>query len=94
MSNDYMPNNQPYNITTMNKQRRSRIERVISMLSDAYEELVSIRDEEQEAFDNLPEWIQESERGQSIEDCANELDDAVSELDGLISTINDILDTY
>ena len=47
----------------MNKQRRKKVEGVFDQLQAMIMELEEIRDEEQDAFDNLPEGIQESERG-------------------------------
>ena len=51
----------------MNKDRRNRIEKCISQLEDIKTELECIRDEEQEAYDNLPEGIQMSERGDTMQ---------------------------
>lgn len=39
----------------MNNDRRARINKIISALQDLNEEISAIRDEEQEAFDNMPE---------------------------------------
>lgn len=41
----------------MNKQRRKAIEKIYNRLTKLREELDAIRDEEEEAFDNLPESI-------------------------------------
>ena len=40
-----------------------------------------VRDEEQEAFDNLPEGLQQAQRGQDMEQAAGLLDDAASALE-------------
>lgn len=42
----------------MNKQRRKWLESVINHLEEQRDELSNIYDEEQEAYDNLPEGIQ------------------------------------
>jgi hypothetical protein len=49
----------------VNKQRRAAINKLSGQLSDILSEMESLRDEEQEAFDNMPEGLQESERGQA-----------------------------
>jgi len=41
-------------------------------------ELEELRDEVQEVFDNMPESLQGSDRGQRMEECAQTLDDALS----------------
>ncbi len=71
----------------MNKARRMRLIAVQSKLSDLKAEIEQIRDEEQEAYDNLPEGLQDSERGVSMEAAIEELDDAASDLEGVIDTL-------
>ena len=43
----------------MNKDRRERIQNIIDQLTDLETEIEKIQDEEQEAYDNLPESLQE-----------------------------------
>ena len=50
----------------MNKKRRIRIEKVVSTLEDMSAEISDIMQEEQEAYDNMPESLQYSERGERI----------------------------
>ena len=71
----------------MNKARRMRLIAVQSKLSDLKAEIEQICDEEQEAYDNLPEGLQDSERGVSMESAIEELDDAASDLEGVIDTL-------
>jgi chromosome segregation ATPase len=78
----------------MNQDRRAKIEKLIDQVQTAafdmrefYNELTSLQEEEQEAFDNLPEGLQQAERGQQMEAIACALDDALSSLD---SAINDV----
>lgn len=44
----------------MNNKRRKEIEKLKSSLSEVKNKLQNLLDEEQEAFDNMPESIQES----------------------------------
>ena len=46
----------------MNKARRKQLEKASALLSEAREIIESCRDEEQDAFDNMPEGLQQSER--------------------------------
>ena len=69
----------------MNNQRRKAINDLLERLQglsveDMVSEAESIRDEEQEYFDNMPEGLQQSERGQNAEAAASALDEAVDSI--------------
>ena len=70
---------------------RSRIELALGELSNAKDELEGVINAEHEAFDNMPESLQQADRGQTMEEGINTLEDASSTLDDLISSIEDIL---
>ena len=61
----------------MNKNRRNAISDIYDKLIDIQSNLECIRDEEQEAFDNLPESIQYSERGERMEEYISSLEEAL-----------------
>lgn len=65
----------------MNKVRRKELSRVVDLLDQARDLLETIRDEEQEAFDNLPESIQCSERGEAMENCISTMEEMLDYLD-------------
>lgn len=65
----------------MNKVRRKELARVVDLLDRARDLLETIRDEEQEAFDNLPESIQYSERGETMEGYIGTMDEILDYLD-------------
>lgn len=65
----------------MNKARRKELARVVDLLDQARDLLETIRDEEQEAFDNLPESIQCSERGGAMENCISTMEEMLDYLD-------------
>ena len=73
----------------MNTKRRKAIakalEDYLNKETAAREELrdvlEAVRDEEEEAFENLPESIQETERGEIMQDVISALEDLISELD-------------
>lgn len=77
----------------MNKERRKRIENAIANLQDVMEEISAIQEEEQEAFDNLPEGIQDSSRGELMQETVDGLDNVTSDLDNVISDLQDVLDS-
>lgn len=71
----------------MNKARRKELEKAIALLQsmeDTFNEAVGIiegvRDEEREAFDNLSEGLQQSERGQRMEEAVDALDSLTDDL--------------
>ena len=71
----------------MNKERRKKIIDAIYKI----EELVqNILDEEQDAYDNMPENLQESENGMISEDAQESLDSAIDALEEAISYLEEI----
>lgn len=74
----------------MNKDRRKRlaeatdlIERAQSLLEKAAGIVEEVRDEEQDAFNNMPESLQDGERGQRMQEAIDALDNV--DLDGLLT---------
>lgn len=68
----------------MNKARRKEIDSVITIITDAKEKLESIRDEEQEYYDYMPENFQLGEKGEAAVDAVSCLDYAIDQLDEVI----------
>ena len=82
----------------MNKDRRKRLEAlsgrledVRTELQDIIDEIDAIKEEEQEAYDNLPESLQESERGCTMQENIDSLDYAI-DID--FDTVIDDIDGY
>lgn len=71
----------------MNQDRRKQIDEAAGMLQDALALIEQIRDEEQEAFDNMPESLQQSDRGIASEEAANDLSEAVDNITETIDTL-------
>lgn len=95
----------------MNKERRKQLESIKDDLSDiladfeslkgrlddAKSALESLRDEETEYRDNMPEPLQNSEKGEraeaaigAMEDGDTNLDDAINKVDDLTSGIDEV----
>lgn len=74
----------------MNKQRREALLRIADDLESVKNDLVSVREEEQEAFDNLPESLQYSARGDAMQEAVSEMDDIESDIDDLIGRISEL----
>lgn len=58
----------------MNKERREELLEVVDILDDAVSRLSDIRDDEQEAFDSMPEGLQYSSRGDAMQEALDTLD--------------------
>jgi len=75
----------------MNADRRKRIEKLTvevreklaGLIDDIRNEAESIKDEEQEAFDNLPESLQSGEKGDAMQESISRLEDAVSSIESI-----------
>lgn len=76
----------------MNKQRRAQLQKVVEMMADARALLEEIRDDEQDAFDNLPESFQESERGEQMEEYIYNMEEAIDALEEDENTLTEIIE--
>ena len=69
----------------MNKERRKQLNRSFALIDEAMDIIQGVMDEEQEAYDNLPESFRNGERGEqmsgnieSLEEVTGYLEDAKS----------------
>ena len=76
----------------MNNQRRKCLQNIVDALETQKQEIESLTEEEQEAFDNMPEGIQYSKRGETMGENISELEDAASNLDDVINQILEIIE--
>lgn len=83
----------------MNKARRKQIEKIITMLEHAkekiegiHEDVENVQSEEQEAFDNIPENMQGSERYEVAEAAVDALDSAEGGFDEATDAIESIIE--
>ncbi len=72
----------------MNKERRKAIVNAIKKIENL---LQNILDEEQAAYDNMPEGLQESENGLNSVDAQDNLDAAIESLEDAIAYLEDIV---
>jgi hypothetical protein len=89
----------------MNNARRKELKAAISLAEevkanlDCLEEILTVcKEEEEECYDNLPEGLQESDKGDRIQEAIDTLDDAINSLDeirdnvdSLITQIDDVI---
>lgn len=65
----------------MNRIRRKEIDKCLEELSLLQERIQCVLDEEEECFDNLPENLQDSERGETMQSGIDYLNDCISNLE-------------
>lgn len=58
----------------MNNDRRKRLQKIVDQLAELGEQIEDILADEQEAFDNMPESLQTSERGMAAEEAISNLE--------------------
>nr|UWG24401.1 MAG: hypothetical protein [Bacteriophage sp.]UWI12625.1 MAG: hypothetical protein [Bacteriophage sp.] len=71
----------------MNKERRDRLSDVIASLEEAKDLLEDVKNDEQDAFDNMPVGLQCSERGSKMEDYIELMEDAGDQIDNVCEFI-------
>lgn len=75
----------------MNNPRRKELRRALEMLAEARSIIEAMQEEEQEAFDNMPEGLQESERGQTVEENAERLEEIAGCIEEQEEELEDII---
>ena len=83
----------------MNDKRRKELHALIDRLraaadesSNLYTEFSITVDEEREAFDNMPESLQQSEKGEATSEGLNTLESALNMLDTIMDEFNQVAD--
>ena len=76
----------------MNKARRKKIEEARGLLMKASEIITECFDEEDEAYDNLPDNIRYSEKGEQIEEYLETLSNTIEDLDSLSEDLQYIIE--
>ena len=73
----------------MNKKRRKQLEGVAGQIEVQRVLLEELRDEEQDAFDNMPESMQQAEKGQKMEEAISSIDSALDSLEQAASDVQE-----
>ena len=74
----------------MNNERREKIKKAAGQLDDLKNELETLKDEEQEYYDNMPESLRGGEKGEAAQSAIDNLDSALSELDSAIQSVESV----
>lgn len=73
----------------MNNPTRKTIAKLLEQLADIRDTVDELQSEEQDKYDNLSEGIQASERGEAIQEAADNLESAVSSLEEAIDYLTE-----
>jgi len=71
----------------MNRERRKKLQDAAKRIGHIVELIEEIRDEEQDAHDNLPESMIDGERGERMEEAIDHLEDAIADLESAVENI-------
>ena len=74
----------------MNKTRRNKLKEIISALQTCYDDLNSLKDDEDYARENVPENLQGSEAYTASEGSSDTMEDALSDIQGVIDSLENI----
>lgn len=74
----------------MNAARRKELSKAIDLIEQAKEIISAVAEEEREAYDNLPEGLQESEMGEKMNEIADDLE--YIDLEEVVDTIQEIIE--
>lgn len=75
----------------MNQERRTQLFRAKGLINEAIVLLKGIRTKEEFAFDNLSEGLQQTMRGQQMEENIDNFDEAIDGLKEVTDVLDDIV---
>ena len=75
----------------MNKQKRKAIDEIVEQLRALYDQLETLQEEEQDCYDNMPESLQYSEKGEAMSAAVDQLDNAKSSVEEAIVVLDEVL---
>ncbi len=73
----------------MNKLRRKALAAIMERLEEVKADLEMVAEEEEEAFDNIPESLEGTERYEAAEAAVENLQEAISSFEDLLSYIEE-----
>ena len=76
----------------MNRERRKRLEAAKEKLEEVYFELEAIKEEEEQALDNMPESLQQTERGEAMQTAIDTIDDAMNDVESTKDNLEELLE--
>ena len=74
----------------MNKARRKRLKEAFDKCTEILEILEEVKQEEEEAYENLPDGIRDGDRGEEMQECIEMIEEAA----GYIEDAGDVLERF
>lgn len=76
----------------MNKQRRRSIRDIINQLTDLQVSIETLKDEEQEYLDNMPEGLQAGDKGSAAQEAIDALEESMAACETASDALQEALD--
>ena len=76
----------------MNDKRRKILKKATEKIKDAIVDIEFVKDEEQDAYDNLPENFQMSDKGEQMQEYVYMLDEAIDSLNDALEDFEDAIE--
>lgn len=73
----------------MNAERRLKLNEALTLVGEAKAIIEEVHEQEEEAFENMPESLQYSARGEAMQGVTNALDDAVVACEEIDEKLNE-----
>lgn len=74
----------------MNNKRRKQITVITDKIQDLCADLLEAQNDEQEAYDNLPDNLVESEKGSNMLESLEIIEGAICEMESQLSELNEL----
>lgn len=75
----------------MNKVRRKELGKIKDCLTALYSDIERVKNDEEDCFDNMPDGIQCSMRGEESEEAIEILDEVCEDMEKIIEMIEEII---
>ena len=76
----------------MNKQNRKELQDYVDSIEEIKLNIETMMEEEQEKLDNMPESLQESERGEAMQNAIDQMEYGIDSLQEAIDNLSEILE--
>ena len=76
----------------MNAKQRKKLQGYVDSLDEIRSNIETMMEDETEKLDNMPESLQESERGDAMQEAIDNLESASSSIEEAIDYLNEILE--
>ena len=76
----------------MNKQNRKELQGYVDSLEEIKSNIETMMEDEQSKLDNMPESLQESERGEAMQNAIDQMEYGIDSLQEAIDNLSEILE--